>query len=313
MSRLFLPVALCTDQISQTGQINRHKNGTPVTGSRTTQQPHNQATTGTNNYGSTNIFVQIENGTAYRSEGPSQPYCAPRSSSRGGYAAARYARGGRQSQVHRNRTLVLNANSKTSPNMESADDVSEEGELPSAKRVKAGASFVARTDRHMQLINTDVYQKEAQNRAKAIAESRQQKLQQKDQREKEKLKRHLQRVGERQNSSGAIASRKVDTTANYQITIEDIPFRVVKNGSKLVKLPGENLQRSFKVWPHPCGGSSHCIGNPRPPNATPKTTLIGGVRFHRSKNGNMYRAGIVKAHRYVAVFSNYRTTYLTAI
>ena len=29
--------------------------------------------------------------------------------------------------------------------------------------------------------------------------------------------------------------------------------------------------------------------------------LVGGVKFHRSKNGNMYRQAIVKAHRYVTL------------
>jgi hypothetical protein len=32
--------------------------------------------------------------------------------------------------------------------------------------------------------------------------------------------------------------------------------------------------------------------------STPKMTLVGGVRFYRSKSGNMYRSGIIKAHRY---------------
>jgi len=50
---------------------------------------------------------------------------------------------------------------------------------------------------------------------------------------------------------------------------------VVKNGSKLVKVPGD--ENAAKL--------------------TPKTATIGGVRFYRSKNGNLYRSGIVKAQR----------------
>lgn len=33
---------------------------------------------------------------------------------------------------------------------------------------------------------------------------------------------------------------------------------------------------------------------------TPKTGTLGGVSFQRSKNGNMYRWGVVKAQRYVS-------------
>jgi hypothetical protein len=41
-----------------------------------------------------------------------------------------------------------------------------------------------------------------------------------------------------------------------------------------------------------------CLGDLNAAKSTPKTTLVGGVRFYRSKSGNMYRSGIVKAHRY---------------
>ncbi|RAL66235.1 hypothetical protein DID88_005906 [Monilinia fructigena] len=64
-------------------------------------------------------------------------------------------------------------------------------------------------------------------------------------------------------------------TSNYEVTINGIRFMVTKNGSKLVKAPGDLTSA----------------------NATPKTALIGGVKFYRSKNGNMYREGIIKATR----------------
>lgn len=41
-------------------------------------------------------------------------------------------------------------------------------------------------------------------------------------------------------------------------------------------------------------------GDINPPTATPKFAFIGGVKFLRSKTGNLYRDGIVQAHRYVA-------------
>lgn len=36
-----------------------------------------------------------------------------------------------------------------------------------------------------------------------------------------------------------------------------------------------------------------------PPAATPKVASIFGVKFHRTKNGNLVRDGIVQAQRYV--------------
>lgn len=34
-------------------------------------------------------------------------------------------------------------------------------------------------------------------------------------------------------------------------------------------------------------------------NQTPKKAVIGGVRFTRSKNGNLWRAGLIRAFRSV--------------
>ncbi len=45
---------------------------------------------------------------------------------------------------------------------------------------------------------------------------------------------------------------------------------------------------------------THGQGDNDRPSATPKTAVIGGVKFYRSKTGNLYRHGIVKAQLYVA-------------
>jgi hypothetical protein len=41
-----------------------------------------------------------------------------------------------------------------------------------------------------------------------------------------------------------------------------------------------------------------CTGDLNAAKSTPKTALVGGVKFYRSKNGNLFRSGIIKAHRY---------------
>lgn len=40
-------------------------------------------------------------------------------------------------------------------------------------------------------------------------------------------------------------------------------------------------------------------GDVNPPSATPKTTHIGGVKFYRTRNGNLVRHGIIKAKQCV--------------
>lgn len=80
-----------------------------------------------------------------------------------------------------------------------------------------------------------------------------------------------------------------------------IQFRVAKSGSKLVKIPGET-SHNIRAGVNPCLHNEY-LGSPysgdlNAAKATPKTAMVGGVRFHRSKNGNMYRSGIIKATRY---------------
>jgi hypothetical protein len=134
-----------------------------------------------------------------------------------------------------------------------------------------------------------------------MEETRKQKLLQRDAREKTKFTNHLQRLAV--NSYGAVGpqSHAVATTNNYEINVQGIQFRVAKNGSKLVKVPGERPPTATNYDQGrlcPRGPSLLCSGDLNAAKATPKTALVGGVRFYRSKNGNMYRSGIIKAHRY---------------
>jgi hypothetical protein len=132
-----------------------------------------------------------------------------------------------------------------------------------------------------------------------MEETRKQKLLQRDSREKTKFTNHLQRLAV--NSNGALGTQSHAATSNYEINVQGIQFRVAKNGSKLVKVPGERPPTATNYdQGHLCtrGLSLLCSGDLNAAKATPKTALVGGVRFYRSKNGNMYRSGIIKAHRY---------------
>lgn len=127
----------------------------------------------------------------------------------------------------------------------------------------------------MQLINPAIYEKQSQDRARAIEETRKLRLKQRDDKEKYKLSKHLERLSD--NKVGHSANqRPPQALPNYEITVQGIRFRVMKDGSKLAKVPGD--ENAAKL--------------------TPKSATVGGVRFYRSKNGNLYRSGIVKAQRY---------------
>lgn len=123
-----------------------------------------------------------------------------------------------------------------------------------------------------------------------MQQTRLQKQQQKEHRERAQLMNHL-----RHTANPSTVSANPASAPTYEISVEGIRFRVANNGSKLVKLPG--ALPSSHHYTRLCSPSS---GDPNNPKATPKMALVGGVKFHRSKNGNMYRQAIVKAHRYVA-------------
>ncbi|RDW84426.1 hypothetical protein BP6252_02016 [Coleophoma cylindrospora] len=269
-------------KISQlAGQINRHKN-TQQSSSSDAHQARFQPSAGSR--GSTKPHSTLKHFATDRPKDFSQPTTGWR---RGPYPPPRgHSRGGRPAQVHRHRTLVLNGNTGTQ-----SDSAESSANDDATSKTNASPSWVTKTDRHLQLINTSIFEKETQTRAKAIEETRQQKLKQRDEREKLKLSKHLQR--------GAAVAAHSTSPGTFEIVVQGIHFQVAKNGSKLVKVSGENLQRGTTsgFGLRAIGlGSSH-LGDQNAAKSTPKTAVVGGVRFHRSKNGNMYRAGIIKAQR----------------
>ncbi|TPX15610.1 uncharacterized protein E0L32_004308 [Thyridium curvatum] len=178
---------------------------------------------------------------------------------------------------HRHRTLVLNGATQPKSDVESgaASDAST-------------SSWVTKSDRHLQLINSNVYEKESQARLKAIEHTRAQKRQQTDDRERAKILSHFKTTATA--SAPRVPSDAV--TKPYEVVVDGIRFYVVKNGSKLVRVPGLSP-------PHVpfMNKSHHDQGDNNALSATPKMATVGGVKFYRSKNGNLYRHGIVKAQR----------------
>ncbi|KAL3418645.1 CCCH zinc finger protein [Phlyctema vagabunda] len=251
-------------KISQlAGQINRHKN---------TQQPADPQMLHRAPYPASSSTWTAARGS----------YTRPAAGRlRGAYPGSSGYRGGRSTQVHRHRTLVLNGsttNEASEPSPQSANDSNQQ----------ATPSWISKTDRHMQLIHPSVYEKNTQSRARAIEQTKNQKLRQRDEREKLKLIRHLQRGGV------VPALKSGESHQESEINVQGIRFQVAKDSSKLVKVPGKTL---LNGRPSTSWSRLLWLGDTNSANATPKTALVGGVRFHRSKNGNLYRAGVVKAQR----------------
>ena len=209
---------------------------------------------------------------------------------------APYSRGrGRAGRIvanpHRNRTLVLN--NKSGASLPSAKELGS-GSKPSGTEpvpsededpiaMQSTSRWVTKRDRHMQLINSSVYDKETQARNKAIEETRRQKALQKDQREKQKIARHFNTLTFRAGQA---------TNVVHEISVNGLRFHIAVGGSKLVRMRGEDHDDGTRLF-----ARSQLLGATDSASTTPKRANVGGVTFLRSKNGNLYRSGIVKATR----------------
>lgn len=156
-----------------------------------------------------------------------------------GWAPYSRGRGRRPAAPHRHRTLVLNnggspgsnASGASSPGPASDND----GE---ARPTPTSTGWVAKRDRHMQLINSAVYDKETQARAKAMEETRKQKADRRTQREQAKVLQYAQ---------ASTVSTPAQPSADHLILVNDVPFRVVRGGSKLIRVSGMCLPKNFII------------------------------------------------------------------
>ncbi|EWY93738.1 hypothetical protein FOYG_06798 [Fusarium oxysporum NRRL 32931] len=168
---------------------------------------------------------------------------------------ARHNRIGRHPTAHHHRTLHLNGDNSTA-----SRSASSGAETP--------PGWVSRTDRHRQLINANVYEKETQNRAKAIEQTRQRKISGHRQREKARFNEFLKHQATASSAQTNPADRNV-------LTIEGAQFRVMDGGKKLVKIP-DALNSSSR---------------------TPKFATVAGVKFYRTKTGNLVANRFVNDQR----------------
>ncbi len=156
------------------------------------------------------------------------------------YSRGRGRAGRMVANPRRNRTLVLNNTSVASST--NARERSLDAAPPSTKALQSEDEepispqpthcWVTKHDRHMQLINSSVYDKESQARNRAMEETRRQKALRRDQREKQKIERHLDTLTSRAGQA---------STVSHELSINGLRFQVADGGSKLVRVRGQNL------------------------------------------------------------------------
>jgi len=157
-----------------------------------------------------------------------------------------------------------------------------------------GPNGITTRDRgHMQWTNASVFDQKAQEKQKAMEQTLLVKRRERDVRQKDKVIRHVYGAATTVNPSP-------QNGASREIVIADLRFRVASDGSKLIRILGEDDH-------HGCAqtGLKTVDGVGQNAQQTPKQHKIAGVLFVRSKHGNLLRSGLVKKQRYQArlVFS----------
>lgn len=212
------------------GRINRHK--ASQNGHQSPAQPRTSPTHFSSTAPGIPVDHQTTSDTAYSTRGSYRvaPY-HPR-----GYRGGR----GRGAPAYRNRTLVLNGqsrpattNTSTGATASATATTSSETSPPSTN--PGGPSWVARTDRHLQLINSSVYEKESQNRAAAIEQTLRQKQLQKNLAERNRVSNYLNRAS---TAVDPASSNNPSNPTQYELVVDGIRFHVIRQGSKLVRVPG---------------------------------------------------------------------------
>ena len=187
--------------------------------------------------------------------------------------------------THRNRTLVVN---NGAPGPGKQPNAANAVPTPPVPGTPNAPGWISTRDRgHMQLTNTAVYGKRVQEKQKAIEETAKAKRQERDQREKTKILKHVS------GTPSTITGQTQDNVAR-DIIINNLRFRVATDGSKLMRVFGkfgEETDTNDRCLSSVDGANNN-------PQSTPKQAKVAGVTFHRSKNGNLLRSGLVKKQRY---------------
>lgn len=219
------------------------------------------------------------------------------------YRNAPYVRGrptarGRGHPPHRNRCLILNNSSRTQTADSSSELNDRSGNLFGAdteSQPKPATGWIAKHDRHRQLINPAVYDKEMMTRTRDMEMTRIAKARQRDEREKIRFAKHLQNLARIRAAKESQASRANNGAFAHEVDIQGARYKVTNGGSRLVKITSIP-----SLYPLAVLLTSLSVTDTTTAVApTPKKATVGGVTFFRSKHGNLYRSGVVRSRRSV--------------
>ena len=101
----------------------------------------------------------------------------------------------------------------------------------------SASGWVTKHDRHIQLINNSIFDKDVLQRNKAIERTQAQKALKRDQREKSQIYKHLQTIGA--ETKGPLLQIMPNSSGNPQyLSIDGLKFEVCADGSKLSRMFG---------------------------------------------------------------------------
>ena len=214
------------------------------------------------------------------------PYSRNSRSQRPGSSHSRAGRVARTGP--RNHSLVLNNSISQRPHAQEVKSAASPGSTGASQ---SQSGYISKHGRHKQLINSSIYDKESQKRIKALETTQQQKASARNQWERNQMQQYIRKLDVDSNRSQVYASAASGQNT-YQIQIDGLNYSVLNNGSKLARVFGKMIV----LYPY-CWLLLIKLGPFDKVQSTPKRATLHGVVFLRSKNGNLYRSGAVRAKR----------------
>lgn len=126
-----------------------------------------------------------------------------------------------------------------------------------------------------------------------MEETRQRKLKQQRGGEKRRFDEFLRRQSA---AAGSIGSGHANDSTN-EILVEGVRFVVADGGKKLRRAAGKSFLGQDELFGVSYTETDESGAAPQ----TPKTAYIAGIRFHRTKTGNLVADRVVKDQRYVLI------------
>ena len=195
--------------------------------------------------------------------------------------------------AHRNRSLVVNRSmpsqqaDQNEEEMESLSGISQsdQGAVVNTPQATTPTHWVSKTDRHRQLINASVFEKNKSLDMDVAPVP-----------EDQIAKGNNTSVDGAGPASRLPSNLTPQPSSVHYIEIDGSRFQVCNRGSKLRREKGLNPPLQ-PTWHTSNKHSPAGLDNQAHP--TPKSAVISGIEFTRSKNGNLYRSDLMKEGRSV--------------